>query len=130
MARGDGGNENAFAAHPQARLPYRAIVHHIRENLARRITVDELADIARLSVFQLSRAFRREHETTPYRLVMEIRIRHATDMLGAGASIADTALRAGFADQSHFTRHFKRLTGMTPGQYAVDSVMLAGAARN
>ena len=100
------------------RLPYGAIVHHIRQNLSRRITVAELAGIARLSVFQLSRAFRREHETTPYRLVLEIRIRHATDILGAGATIAETALRTGFADQSHFTRHFKRLTGMTPKQYA------------
>ncbi len=75
------------------RLPYGAIVHHIGQNLSRRITVAELAGIARLSVFQLSRAFRREHETTPYRLVLEIRIRHATDILGAGATIAETALR-------------------------------------
>lgn len=100
------------------RVPYAEIVRHIRENLSRRISVDELADIASLSVFQLSRAFRREHETTPYRLVLEIRIRHATDMLGAGATIADTAMRAGFSDQSHFTRHFKRLTGMTPKEFA------------
>jgi AraC-like DNA-binding protein len=108
-----------------ARVPYGAIVRHIRANLSRRITVDELAGIARLSVFQLSRAFRREHETTPYGLVLEIRIRHATDMLGAGATIAETALHAGFADQSHFTRHFKRLTGMTPKQYSVDSAASA-----
>ena len=107
------------------RVPYGAIVRHIRANLSRRITVDELAGIARLSVFQLSRAFRREHETTPYRLVLEIRIRHATDMLGAGATIAETALHAGFADQSHFTRHFKRLTGMTPKQYSLDSAASA-----
>lgn len=117
--------EGIFTQHQDARLPsrsqfpYGAIVHHIRENLARRITVDELANIARLSVFQLSRAFRRDYETTPYRLVLEIRIRHATYMLGAGASIAETALRAGFADQSHFTRHFKRKTGVTPSKYAL-----------
>ena len=99
-------------------LPYGAIVRHIRENLARRITVDELAAIARLSVFQLSRAFRRDHETTPYRLVLDVRLHHAANMLRAGATIADTAMRSGFADQSHFTRHFKRSTGMTPRQYA------------
>ncbi|MEO6929054.1 MAG: helix-turn-helix transcriptional regulator [Casimicrobiaceae bacterium] len=80
--------------------------------------MDELADIARLSVFQLTRAFRREHETTPYRLVLEVRIDHAVAMLSAGSSIAETALHAGFADQSHFTRHFKRGTGMTPRQFA------------
>lgn len=107
----------AEPAGPHERLPYGAIVHHIRQNLSRRITVNELAAIARLSVFQLCRAFRREHETTPYRLVLEIRILHATRMLTAGTTIAETAFQAGFADQSHFTRHFKRLMGMTPKQY-------------
>ena len=98
-------------------LPYGAIVHHIRSNLSRRITVPELAGIACLSVFQLSRAFRREHATTPYRLVLDVRIQHAKDALSAGATIAETAFQAGFADQSHLTRHFKRVTGMTPRTY-------------
>lgn len=98
-------------------LPYTAIVDHIRANLSRRITVAELAGIARLSAFQLSRAFRREHATTPYRLVLEMRIEHAKDRLRAGATISETALQAGFADQSHLTRHFRRLTGMTPKRY-------------
>jgi|SRR5665213_1521758 len=107
-------------AHFQGRLPYAEIVRHIRANLARRISVGELASIARLSVFQLSRAFRRDHETTPYRLVLDLRLDHAAQMLCAGATIAETALRAGFADQSHFTRHFKRCTGMTPKQFATN----------
>lgn len=98
-------------------LPFQAIVDHIEANLARRILVDELAAIASLSVFQLSRAFRREHETTPYRLVLDMRVRNALALLAGGASIADAALHAGFADQSHFTRHMKRLTGMTPKHY-------------
>ena len=99
------------------RSRYAAIVHHIRANLSRRITVKELAGIASLSVFQLSRAFRREHATTPYRLVLDLRIQHAMDRLSAGATISETALQSGFADQSHFTRHFKRLTGMTPKRF-------------
>jgi AraC-like DNA-binding protein len=112
---GDDWPRTAFAGPPQ---PYGAIVQHIRANLSRRITVDELAGIARLSVFQLSRVFRREHATTPYRLVLEMRIDQAARMLDAGATIADTAFHTGFADQSHFTRHFKRITGVTPKQYA------------
>jgi len=108
------------APHPRpsgGRSRYGAIVHHIRANLSRRITVKELAGIASLSVFQLSRAFRREHATTPYRLVLDLRIQHAMDRLSAGATISETALQAGFADQSHFTRHFKRHTGMTPKRF-------------
>jgi AraC-like DNA-binding protein len=113
-----GTDDTPFAPFEDARLPYGAIVRHIRENLARRIAVEELAGIARLSVFQLSRAFRRERATTPYRLVLELRIEHAKDRLTAGATIAETAFHAGFADQSHLTRHFKRLTGMTPKAYS------------
>jgi AraC-like DNA-binding protein len=98
-------------------VPYAAILDHIHRNVSRRVGVDELAAIARISVFELCRAFRREHATSPYRLVLEVRVRYASAMLRAGVRIADAAARTGFADQSHFTRHFKRLTGMTPRQY-------------
>lgn len=96
---------------------YAAVVRHIRANLARRITVSELAQAAALSIAQLARLLRREHATTPYGLVVAIRIEHAKDRLRSGAPIAETAFNTGFADQSHLTRHFKRLTGMTPKQY-------------
>jgi AraC-like DNA-binding protein len=99
------------------RLPYARLVDHIQCNLARRIAIDELARIAQLSVFQLFSAFRREHATTPYRLVLAIRVRHAQRCLDAGATIAEAAQRSGFADQSHLTRHFKRIAGVTPKQY-------------
>jgi AraC-like DNA-binding protein len=99
-------------------LPHDAIVRYIRENLSRRITLDEIAGIAELSVFQLVRAFRRESETTPYRLIVDLRIEHAKALLARGESIADAACCAGFADQSHLTRHFRRRTGFTPKRYA------------
>jgi AraC-like DNA-binding protein len=100
-----------------APLPHAEIVSYIRANLTRRITLDEIADLAQLSVFQLVRAFRRESETTPYRLIVDLRIEHATALLARGDSIADAAYCAGFADQSHFTRHFRRRTGFTPKRY-------------
>jgi AraC-like DNA-binding protein len=116
-------DENDVRARPAVEasvtvVPYPAILEHIRQNVSRRIGVDELAAIACISVFELCRAFRRERATTPYRLVLDVRLRHASVLLGAGATIAETAVQTGFADQSHFTRHFKRLTGMTPRQYA------------
>jgi AraC-like DNA-binding protein len=98
-------------------LPLSEIVFHIRCNVARRITLREIAGLAQLSVFQLIRAFRRELAMTPYRLVLEVRIEFAKQLLTHGASIADAALGAGFADQSHFTRHFKRSTGVTPKKF-------------
>lgn len=98
-------------------LPHEEIVRHIRANLTRRITLDEIAGIAELSVFQLVRAFRREAETTPYRLVLDLRLEHAMALLATGESIADAASCAGFADQSHLTRHLRRRTGFTPRRY-------------
>ena len=99
------------------RIALSALTDHIRRNLSRRILVEDLARIAGLSSLQLSRAFRREHARTPYAFVLEIRIAHAKALLGAGEAIADVAADAGFADQSHFTRHFRRVVGMTPREY-------------
>jgi AraC-like DNA-binding protein len=42
-------------------------------------------------------------------------------MLIDGAPAADVAVRCGFVDQSHFTRHFKRIAGVTPAQYALSA---------
>jgi AraC-like DNA-binding protein len=113
--QGIAADEGGAAA--PCRLPYARLVDHIQCNLARRIAVDELARIAQLSVFQLFSAFRRERATTPYRLVLAIRVGHAQRCLDDGATIAEAAQRAGFADQSHLTRHFKRIAGVTPKQY-------------
>lgn len=98
-------------------LALSAIAAHVRGNLSRRIRVDELARAAGLSALQFSRAFRRRHARTPYAFVLEVRIDHAKALLGAGAPIADVAADAGFADQSHLTRHFRRIVGMTPREY-------------
>jgi AraC-like DNA-binding protein len=49
---------------------------------------------------------------------MQYRARKAQAMLRRGIPIADAACQAGFADQSHLNRIFKRLFGYTPGQYS------------
>ena len=54
---------------------------------------------------------------TPYGLVLDLRVEHAKSLLARGKSIADAAYGAGFSDQSHLTRHFRRRTGITPKQY-------------
>jgi len=110
-------DDDAIGPEGASRVPYGAIDRYVRANLSRRIAVQELAGLARLSVFQLFRAFRRDRATTPCRFVLELRIEHAKQRLRAGASIAETAFQTGFADQSHLTRQFKRLTGMTPKAY-------------
>ena len=46
-----------------------------------------------------------------------MRIEHARTLLERGVTLADAAAQTGFADQSHFSHYFKRITGLTPGAY-------------
>ena len=70
----------------------------------------------------LARAFRRHYHCTVGEYVRQLRIEHACRQLSsANSSLAEVSVAAGFADQSHFGRTFKRLLGMTPAQYR-DSV--------
>ena len=81
----------------------------------------DLATLSRevgLSRFQTLRLFRRHYGVTPRAFHLHFRLALARRSLKAGASLAEVAASCGFVDQSHFTRQFKRLLGVTPGQYA------------
>jgi AraC-like DNA-binding protein len=81
------------------------------------ISVEDLAEIAQLSRFHLMRTFRRNVGLSPHAYLTQIRVEAAKKLLSEGASIVDVASDTGFTDQSHFTRHFKRITGVTPGRH-------------
>ncbi len=80
--------------------------------------MDELAAVAGLSPYHFIRVFRRATGMPPHAWLMQYRARMARNLLGLAVPIADAACRAGFADQSHLNRVFKRLFGYTPGQYS------------
>jgi AraC-like DNA-binding protein len=90
---------------------------YLVEHYAEDTGLEELAAIAGLSRAHLIRAFRREFHITPHSFLTDIRIRQARRRLREGGQPAEIALECGFADQAHFTRHFKARTGLTPGQY-------------
>ena len=77
-----------------------------------------LADDAGLSRFQLLRAFARELGMTPHAYLVQRRLALARGLLDAGHGIAQAAVAAGFADQAHLTRAFRRSLGYTPAVYA------------
>lgn len=89
---------------------------HDRFNEA--VCLDELAAAAGLSRFHLLRTFARHVGTPPHAYQIRVRIERATRLLRAGMAPGNVALTVGFADQSHFTRHFRRITRTTPAQYA------------
>lgn len=90
-------------------------------NYSENITLDELAAIAYLSPFQFIRSFQREIGLTPHAYLIHRRVMQARLLLKAGWTAARAAVETGFTDQSHLHRHFKRMLGVTPGQYKVNS---------
>jgi AraC-like DNA-binding protein len=80
-------------------------------------TLAELAALSGVDRFALLRGFARETGATPHAYLVQRRVRLARRLLAAGHVPAEAALRAGFADQSHLTRAFRRQLGVTPARY-------------
>ncbi len=80
------------------------------------LCLSDLAGIACLSPYHFIRVFARHTGLTPHAWLMQLRTHRAHELLRQGAPIAQAAASAGFADQSHLTKAFKRLLGYTPGQ--------------
>lgn len=89
----------------------------LEEDSARNVTLDDLSCLTGLNAFTLLRAFRRAYGLPPHAYQVQARLRQAKRLLRQGDSLAQVALHTGFADQSHFGRHFRRTYGLTPDQY-------------
>lgn len=108
-----GGSPLSHAAHSEVRRVRQYLDTHFDEP----IRLDALAEFAGFSPYYLNRIFQAEVGIPPYEYLVKIRLKHAQEMLSGGHSIAEAAHHSGFADQSHFTRFFKRHVGVTPGEY-------------
>ncbi|PRX34343.1 AraC-like DNA-binding protein [Paraburkholderia sp. BL18I3N2] len=89
----------------------------IAENCTRSLKLEDICEAAGLSASHLIRAFRQRYGMTPHAYLINRRIQYSRAQLRRGRVIADVALDAGFADQAHLQRTFKRLVAATPGQY-------------
>ena len=85
------------------------------------LTLAEAGQILGASTPKLVRTFVEAFSISPHRYVVASRIEAARKRLLAGEPIADTACAVGFHDQAHFTRHFRRHVGETPGRFAQSS---------
>lgn len=90
---------------------------YLKSCYAQNVTLDELARIANLSPFHLVRVFRKEVGLPPHAYQTRLRLEHAKTLLAKGTTIREAALNTGFFDQSHFTNHFRRVFGYTPGAH-------------
>ena len=82
------------------------------------ISLSELAAVAGCDPFRLIRAFRASFDVPPHAWQLQTRVRRAQDLLRSGRTAAYAAAEVGFADQSHLTKVFRRIVGMSPGAYA------------
>jgi AraC family transcriptional regulator len=105
------------AVQPRAVADAVAFIH---DNCTREISLGDIAAAARLSPFHLARVFKQALGVSPHQYLIQLRVNSARWLLSAGSgerSLAELASAVGFADQSHLTRHFKRVLGVTPGQF-------------
>jgi AraC-like DNA-binding protein len=97
--------------------PVRRALGLMREQLDEPLSLDALARHAGLDKFHLCRAFRAQIGMPPHAYLTQLRILRAKALLRAGARPRDVAPQVGLYDQSQLNRHFRRLVGMTPGQF-------------
>ncbi len=101
----------------EARPAVRTAVSLLRERALDPPTLEELAEATGVGPYALMRAFRAETGLPPHAYLNQLRVRQARELLDCGVPPARAAAEAGFADQAHLTRHFKRIVGVPPGAY-------------
>lgn len=113
---GSGGGRPERA--PRCRVTARRIIELMHARHSENLGLDELAHAAGLTRFQLIGLFKRAVGLTPHAYLVHIRLNAACRLLKRGFPLVESALAAGFCDQSALTKHFKRCYGITPLQFA------------
>lgn len=94
------------------------IIALMTRRLGSPVTNAEMASVAGMSVRSLERCFAQEYGIAPQQYLKRLRIQTACRLLvDTKESISAISLRCGFADQSHLTREFRKVVGLTPGSY-------------
>ena len=91
----------------------------VEEGFRSTVSLSRVAAEVGMHPASLARAFRRTHGESLGQRVRRLRVREACRLLlGSRASLTEVALSVGFWDQAHFTRSFRGLVGVTPGEFA------------
>jgi AraC family transcriptional regulator len=95
------------------------VVEYIMENLEGNLTLEQMAALVHISPYHFARQFKTTTGLAPYQYVIKRRVERARHLLerNGDLGLAEVALRVGFSDQSQFSFHFKRIVGVTPGQF-------------
>ena len=89
---------------------------YIHAHAEEQISLETLAKVGHMSMYHALRSFREALGLPPHKYLLQVRIERAKQMLQRGEPIVDVASTLGFSDQSHLTRNFKRVFGVSPAQ--------------
>jgi AraC-like DNA-binding protein len=90
---------------------------YLEHNYQQQFGMDELAAAVGASRYHLARTFAAEFGVTPHEYLLQVRLARARALLSQDIPVQRAAADTGFSDQSHFTRHFRRVYGVTPMRY-------------
>jgi AraC family transcriptional regulator len=97
---------------------------YLETHMMQDISLEEMAKLAELSQSQFARLFKSSPGMPPYKWSLDARIKRAQELLLLGKeSISAIAIQTGFADQSHFTKTFRRATGVTPKEWQRSQIL-------
>ena len=100
---------------PRAR---RRVHDYIAAHLDQKISNETLAEVAGLSTCHFARVFKQTEGMSPHRYVLECRVKRTQELLASTElRLSEIADAVGFSDQSHYTRCFREIIGVTPGEY-------------
>jgi AraC-like DNA-binding protein len=106
------------AVHAHAHGAIRRARDLLQSRFNETVTLSELAAASHLSRFHLVRSFADGIGLPPHAYQIHVRIERARELLRKGMHSGRVAALVGFSDQSHFTRHFKKIMRVTPSEYA------------
>jgi AraC family transcriptional regulator len=105
------------------RRKLRTVIEYVIENLGGSMTLEQMAAVVHLSPYHFARQFKAATGLPPRQYVIARRVERAQHLMRADGELGlvDVALRVGFSDQSKFSFHFKRIVGVTPGQFRISA---------
>ncbi|MBD1872900.1 helix-turn-helix transcriptional regulator [Nodosilinea sp. FACHB-131] len=107
-----------FKANGLPRSQLKRVIDYIKANLAQDLSILDLASLTSMSESHFSRSFKQSVGIAPYQYLMQQRVERAKQLLRQQAiSISDIALNCGFSNQTHLTKVFRQMTGVTPKVY-------------